>query len=106
MNGMGIVRFHTVEEILSPNYEEKMKKLVIEDGEAAAAIDEMIFRGESRDIRRIEPLIKEFKALWEKHPDLRFGQLVCNIMPENKLYYVEDDIMLDRIKKWGIERRE
>ena len=83
-----------------------MKKLVIEDDEAATAIDEMIFRGESRDIRRIEPLIKEFKALWEKHPDLRFGQLVCNIMPENKLYYVEDDIMLDRIKKWGIERRE
>lgn len=106
MNGIGIVRFHTVEEILSPNYEEKMKKLVIEDGEAAAAIDELKFRGKLRDIRRIEPLIEEFKVLWEKHPDLRFGQLVCNIMPEDKLYYVEDDIMLDKIKKWGIERRE
>ena len=29
-----------------------------------------------------------------KYPDLRFGQLVCNIVPENQLFYVEDDIML------------
>lgn len=44
----------------------------------------------TREISRIEPMLVEFKKLWEKHPELRFGQLVCNIMPEDKLYYVED----------------
>jgi len=34
----------------------------------------------------------------KKYPDLRFGQLVCNIVPENQLFYVEDDIMLERIQ--------
>ena len=43
--------------------------------------------------------------LWEKYPDLRFGQLVCNIVPENQLFYVEDDIMLERSQDWEKNRR-
>ena len=43
--------------------------------------------------------------LWEKYPDLRFGQLVCNIVPENQLFYVEDGIMLERIQDWDKNRR-
>mgnify|MGYP006969643072 CR=1 FL=1 len=48
----------------------------------------------AREISRIEPMLDEFRKLWEKYPDLRFGQLVCNIVPKNQLFYVEDDIML------------
>lgn len=44
----------------------------------------------AREISRIEPMLDEFRKLWEKYPDLRFGQLVCNIVPENQLFYVED----------------
>ena len=51
-----------------------------------------------REISRIEPMLDEFRKLWEKYPDLRFGQLVCNIVPENQLFYVEDDIMIERIQ--------
>lgn len=38
----------------------------------------------AREISRIEPMLDEFRKLWEKYPDLRFGQLVCNIVPENQ----------------------
>lgn len=52
----------------------------------------------AREISRIEPMLDEFRKLWEKYPYLRFGQLVCNIVPENQLFYGEDDIMLERIQ--------
>lgn len=39
----------------------------------------------AREISRIESMLDEFRKLWEKYPDLRFGQLVCNIVPENQL---------------------
>ena len=45
-------------------------------------------------------MLAELKKVWEKHPDLRLGQLICNIVPENKLYYVEDDIMQEKIIYW------
>lgn len=51
----------------------------------------------AREISRIEPMLDEFRKLWEKYPDLRFGQLVCNIVPENQLFYVKDDIMLQLV---------
>lgn len=38
----------------------------------------------AREISRIEPMLDEFRKLWEKYPDLRFGQLVCNIVLENQ----------------------
>lgn len=36
----------------------------------------------------------------DMHPDLRLGQLICNIIPEDKLYYVEDDVMQEKIIYW------
>ena len=59
----------------------------------------------SREISRSKPMLDEFRKLWERHPDLRFGQLVCNIVPENQLFYVEDGIMLERIQDWDKNRR-
>lgn len=32
-----------------------------------------------RDRKRIEPFLAELGELWEKYPDLRFGQLVANL---------------------------
>ena len=59
----------------------------------------------AREISRIEPMIDEFRKLQEKYLDLRFGQLVCNIVLENQLFYVEDDTMLERIQDWEKNRR-
>ena len=59
-----------------------------------------------RDITRIEPMLEEIKSVWEQYPDLRLGQLICDIVPEDKLYYVEDDMMLEQIKKWKKYRED
>ena len=56
-----------------------------------------------RDVTRIEPMLEELKSVWEQYPDLRLGQLICDIGPEEKLFYIEDDLMLERIKKWRKE---
>ena len=48
----------------------------------------------------ITTVLKELKCVWKQYPDLRLGQLICDIVPEDKLYCVEDDMMLEQIKKW------
>ena len=58
-----------------------------------------------RDKYRIEPFLKEFGELWNKYPDLRFGQLVMNlqsIISKNPdPFYTEDDHMLQAIRYLG-----
>ena len=58
-----------------------------------------------RDKYRIEPFLKEFGELWNKYPDLRFGQLVMNlqsIISKNPdPFYIEDDQMLQAIRSLG-----
>lgn len=52
------------------------------------------------NINRIEPMLQVIKQIWEKNPDLRFGQLICNIVPEEKLFCIEDDKMFEEMRKW------
>lgn len=55
----------------------------------------------SRDPKRINLFLEEFKFLWSMYPDLRFGQLV-NILSskiEGDPFYAEDDKWLDVIKE-------
>ena len=57
-----------------------------------------------RDPNRIPEMIEVLRTLWEKHPDLRLGQLLVvaasqikgrDPIPPTPLFYVEDDAMLD-----------
>jgi len=49
-----------------------------------------------RDKSRIKPFLAEVTNIWEKYPDLRFGQLVMDVMPNiNRLWNVEEDSMLE-----------
>jgi uncharacterized protein YihD (DUF1040 family) len=57
-----------------------------------------------RDINRIEPLLNNLKELWLKYPDLRLCQLLAWITYEsgwinNDLFYLEDDVIVEQIKK-------
>ena len=58
-----------------------------------------------RDRKRIEPFLTELGELWEKYPDLRFGQLVTNlqatISKNSDTFYTEDDQMLKAIRSFG-----
>ena len=51
-----------------------------------------------RDFRRIDKICEELAKLWKLSPDLRLGQLLCNLAGDQMMFYVEDDIMLDLIE--------
>ena len=58
-----------------------------------------------RDAARIRPFCEELAAQWEKHPDMRFGQLVANALGVNS-FYVEDDVALERIRAFESDTNE
>lgn len=56
-----------------------------------------------RDINRIEPFINELTEIWYTVPDWRFGQLIenfKNFAEVEDLFYIEDDKMLEVLKKF------
>ena len=64
----------------------------------------------ARDINRIEPFMQELTKIWKEYaPDWRFTQLIENIWEslseENIPFYMEDDKLLDKIKKYFYEER-
>ena len=53
---------------------------------------------EERNRKRIAPFLEELGLLWEKYPDLRFGQIVTYIKNDDtKRFYMEDEELLERI---------
>lgn len=61
-----------------------------------------------RDKDRIRPFLNEVANIWEKYPDLRFGQLVMDVMPcSNRLWNIEEKAMLEAFREFetGVQRR-
>jgi len=53
-----------------------------------------------RDVKRIKPFLEEVEKLWEKHQDLRFGQMMYNLMAEfGDPFYWEEDKFLEKFKQ-------
>lgn len=57
-----------------------------------------------RPVTRIKPLINDLEKLWNKYPDMRLCQLLHMIAinsgwQNNDLFYIEDDIIAEQIKK-------
>ena len=66
-----------------------------------------------RDPKRIDEALKILGHYWKKHPDLRLGQLLCNVTEDgledsSKLYYVEDEyLMIAIMMRYGsVEDKE
>ena len=59
-----------------------------------------------RDINRIDKILEEIKLIWKNVPDLRLGQLLLNVLQDPALYYVEDDQLIDYLKKFYIREEE
>jgi hypothetical protein len=53
---------------------------------------------EGRDPNRIPEVLQEVALYWQKHPDLRLGQLLGNF---NVSYNTEDDVILERLRDPG-----
>ena len=52
-----------------------------------------------RDINRIDNYLKIIKQIWKTYPDLRFSQLVLNVLRNSTDYYLEDDKTLEMFKE-------
>jgi len=60
-----------------------------------------------RDPDRIDKICEKLAELWHLAPDMRLGQLFCNLqtLANNDLYYVEDAELIDklRVMLWSME---
>lgn len=52
-----------------------------------------------RDPNRIHEMLRIVSKVWYKNPDLRLGQLIINACSESALYYIEDELLLESLKK-------
>lgn len=65
-----------------------------------------------RDIKRIRKFCNQLADLWEAHcPDMRFGQLVHNVVNSGELaktdpFYIEDEEMLQHFKNYFSKQME
>ena len=57
-----------------------------------------------RDPVRINEYLTVLREIWEENPDLRFSQLVLNVLRNPSDYYLEDEESLQRFKDcyWNI----
>lgn len=58
-----------------------------------------------RDVNRIKPFLSKIEEYWLKNQDLRFGQIVMNIIQSetsnSQIYYIEDDNFFRKIKRFS-----
>lgn len=54
-----------------------------------------------RDPNRIPEMIELLREVWQSYPDLRLCQLISNLQTAESVdvYYVEDDVIRERIKQ-------
>lgn len=52
-----------------------------------------------RDLDRVNDICRQLAELWRQYPDLRLGQLILNAIQDTVLYYVEDQQLIDKLKK-------
>lgn len=52
-----------------------------------------------RDINRIDSILEKLGNIWKEYPDLRLGQLICNIIKDPALYYIEDEQLIELLEK-------
>lgn len=57
-----------------------------------------------RPEERIVEILAGLEQIWREFPDLRFGQLMYSLAPENRLFGMEDDELLTKIRKYYLKR--
>ena len=57
-----------------------------------------------RDSKRIDEVLKELKTYWNNNPDLRLGQILCNVGRAYNMedpFYLEDDKLIYVLKAYN-----
>jgi uncharacterized protein YihD (DUF1040 family) len=55
----------------------------------------------TRDPARIDAVLARLRAVWQRHPDMRLGQLVANgakFGPDTPVHLIEDEPLLEAIE--------
>lgn len=52
-----------------------------------------------RDPKRIDEILNTIKIVWEQYPDMRFGQLIVNVLGIDP-FYLEDTQTLTAFETW------
>lgn len=52
-----------------------------------------------RDANRIDKILEEVRGIWKRYPDLRLTQLIMNLSDSPMLYYIEDNDLIDALKR-------
>lgn len=52
-----------------------------------------------RDPQRIEVVLGMIRRYWNKHPDLRFMQLLQFALSDDDPFYVEDNVFMKRLRE-------
>lgn len=52
-----------------------------------------------RNPKRIKTTLQAIEEIWKLYPDLRLGQLICNVYRDPALYYVEDDELVKALQE-------
>ena len=97
VNGMAIVHFDKVEEILTFETDyRKIRKNVIKE-----ILMSDIDRKNMHQPGIMHPFLKELEKTWELCPDLRFGQLVMDIVPdEDRRFYMSNGAFIKAIQEF------
>ncbi len=45
----------------------------------------------------IDKTLRQLGLIWKRYPTLRLGQLLLNSIPENKLYYISDETLIQQL---------
>ena len=61
-----------------------------------------------RDPARIQEVVATLRGIWHQVPDLRLGQLLINCTHDigTDLFYIEDDVLLQRLKDYAKTLKE
>lgn len=52
-----------------------------------------------RDPQRIDRIVEQLRTVWKRAPELRLGQMLLNVAGEPKLYYIEDQQLIDLLTR-------
>jgi len=99
VKGEGRSEFDTVEAIKSL-YEEidKIKKVL---SQTTPKEDDYVWPKENiRDHKYMDSFFQSLMEIWEKFPEMRFGQLIGNVVQDPVSYYMEDDKLVETLKKY------
>ena len=53
-----------------------------------------------RNPERIDNILERLKVVWKENPDLRLGQLMLAVIKMDRLFYIEDEALIQALENY------